>query len=228
VLQVLCRAGSPPNPAGTFRCTRLSGDLCRVRSRRTPSTVSAFCISHTFRVVVSRSPVPLRPAIGVTVSLAGRDSCDYYGHCVTMPEDQRNGLGSGQPLDQRMRYMNRMGAACAPLSLILSDVCGGGGETGPQPVAWHPTGTFSSQTGVPPSRGRLSTQPRDSAVLPTRPPHQVRERREPGRHTRDPARAAEAVRPEPGTALPRNRSCSTPPRAPDFIHTLEIDVTAVA
>jgi hypothetical protein len=29
--QVLCRAGSPPNPAGTFRCTRLSSDLCRVR-----------------------------------------------------------------------------------------------------------------------------------------------------------------------------------------------------
>jgi len=27
--------------------------------------------------------VPLRPAIGVTVSLAGRDSGDYYGHSVT-------------------------------------------------------------------------------------------------------------------------------------------------
>ena len=33
--------------------------------------------------LVSESPVPLRPAIGVTVSLAGRDSGDYYGHSVT-------------------------------------------------------------------------------------------------------------------------------------------------
>ena len=30
------------------------------------------------------SPGPLRPADGVTASLAGRYSCDYYGACVTV------------------------------------------------------------------------------------------------------------------------------------------------
>jgi hypothetical protein len=95
-----------------------------------------------------------------------------------------------------------------------------GVETGPQPVAWHPAGTVSSETGVPPSRGRPPEQPRGPVVLPTRPPPQVRGRREPGRHTRHPSSVAEAVRPEPGTARPRHRSCSTLPGAfrgtPDF------------
>ena len=51
---------------------------------RTPSTVSAFCISHTSRFGDVRSPVPPRPVNGVTVSVAGRDSRDYYRHSVTM------------------------------------------------------------------------------------------------------------------------------------------------
>jgi hypothetical protein len=33
---------------------------------------------------VSESPAPLRPVSGVTVSLAGRDSRDYYGRCVAI------------------------------------------------------------------------------------------------------------------------------------------------
>jgi hypothetical protein len=109
---------------------------------------------------------------------------------------------------------------------------GAGVETGPPPVAWHSTGAFSSETGVPPSRGRLTTQPRNSVVPPTRPPAQGAGTTRAGSPHPRPARAAEAVRPEPGTTRPREQSCPTsPPIAfrgtPDFIHTVDIDVATV-
>jgi hypothetical protein len=59
-----------------------------------------------------------------------------------------------------------------------------GPETGPPPVAWHPAGTDSSRTGVPPSRGRPPEQPRGSVVIPTRPAPHVRERPQRDRHSR--------------------------------------------
>ena len=48
------------------------------RSRRTSSTVSALCITHTSRLLGSASPGPLRPVDGFPVPLAGRYSGDYY------------------------------------------------------------------------------------------------------------------------------------------------------
>src|SRR6266568_691228 len=48
------------------------------RSRRTPNTVSALRITRTSWSWCVRSSAPLRPVNGVTVSLAGRDSGDYY------------------------------------------------------------------------------------------------------------------------------------------------------
>ena len=74
----------PPNPAGTFRCTGLSGDYA-VALRRTASTVSAFCIPHTSWLLKVRHlcPSPCGPALPVS-RLAGRYSCDYYGHSVAI------------------------------------------------------------------------------------------------------------------------------------------------
>jgi hypothetical protein len=56
----------------------------------------------------------------------------------------------------------------------------------------HPTATGSSTTGVPPSRGRLPAQPRDSAVNPTRPPTHARGRGEAAGRTGDRIRARSA------------------------------------
>jgi hypothetical protein len=85
----------PPNPAGIFQCTGLSSDCAAFatgpgpflpRSRRTSSTVPASCITHTSRFLIVRSPVPLRPVVRLSRSpeLAGRYSCDYYGHSVAI------------------------------------------------------------------------------------------------------------------------------------------------
>src|SRR6185437_16046689 len=83
----------PPNPVGTFQCAGLSGDYAAVatglflpRSRRTSSTVPASCITHTSRFPENPSPVPLRPVVRLSRSpeLAGRYSCDYYGHSVAL------------------------------------------------------------------------------------------------------------------------------------------------
>jgi hypothetical protein len=50
-----------------------------------PSTVSAFCISHTFPVVlVSDHLCPFALWTALPSSLAGCDSGDYYGHCVAI------------------------------------------------------------------------------------------------------------------------------------------------
>src|SRR5665811_1466857 len=54
--------GLPPNPACPFRGTGLSSD-----PRRTPSTVSAFCISQTFLSLSVRSTGPLGPVDGFPV-----------------------------------------------------------------------------------------------------------------------------------------------------------------
>ena len=55
------------------------------RSRRTSSTVPASCISHTSRFLrsVTCAPSPCGPALPVA-RLAGRYSCDYYGHSVAI------------------------------------------------------------------------------------------------------------------------------------------------
>ena len=54
------------------------------RSRRTPSTVSAFCISHTFRSSVSDHLFPFALRTAFPPSLAGRYPCDYYGDSVAL------------------------------------------------------------------------------------------------------------------------------------------------
>jgi hypothetical protein len=99
----------PPNPAGTFQCTGLSSDCAAFatgpgpflpRSRRTSSTVPASCITHTSRFLIVRSPVPLRPVVRLSRSpeLAGRYSCDYYGHSVAI------GLASRRRSHVQQRY----------------------------------------------------------------------------------------------------------------------------
>ena len=70
------------------------------RSRRTSSTVPASCITHTSRFLIVRSPVPLRPVVRLSRSpeLAGRYSCDYYGHSVAL------GLASRRRSHVQQRY----------------------------------------------------------------------------------------------------------------------------
>ena len=49
-----------------------------------PSTVSALCISHTSRRWTSDHLCPFALWTAFPSSLAGRDSCDYYGHSVAI------------------------------------------------------------------------------------------------------------------------------------------------
>ena len=73
--------GLPPNRTGPFPSIRLSSD--HAVAENTEHRFGALHFAYLPVSLVSESPVPLRPAIGVTVSLAGRDSGDYYGHSVT-------------------------------------------------------------------------------------------------------------------------------------------------
>src|SRR6266545_6743470 len=59
------------------------------RSRRTPSTVSALCISHTSQTEMSDHLCPFALWTALPSSLAGRDPCDYYGHSVTLELSSR-------------------------------------------------------------------------------------------------------------------------------------------
>jgi hypothetical protein len=54
------------------------------RSRRIPSTVSASCISQSSRSCASDHLCPFALRTAFPSSLAGRDPCDYYGHCVAI------------------------------------------------------------------------------------------------------------------------------------------------
>ena len=53
-------------------------------SRRTPSTVSAFCISHTFPFLASGHLFPFALQAAFPPPLAGRYSHDYYGNSVAI------------------------------------------------------------------------------------------------------------------------------------------------
>ena len=55
-----------------------------------PRQLPAFRLRHDSQA--TRLPVLLRPAIGVTVSLAGRDSRDYYASSVAWFDIQALGL----------------------------------------------------------------------------------------------------------------------------------------
>jgi hypothetical protein len=87
--------------------------------------------------------------------------------------------------DHRKRHISRTHAVSVPHPLIkrLSaarpvrcsrSTCPTGhaarGGSRPPPVAWAPGSDGLVGTGVPPSRGRPSAHPRESVVLPTRPP----------------------------------------------------------
>lgn len=89
--QILFRAASRRTGLDGFPIIRLSGDYCvggaarLPRSRRTLSTVSALCITHTSRsgrVHITWPPSPLWSAF--PTSSAGRDSGDYYEASVAM------------------------------------------------------------------------------------------------------------------------------------------------
>jgi hypothetical protein len=108
----------------------------------------------------------------------------YRTPWVALPSDRRLEINSGsRPAhDRQDRDMNCICAAHVPFLLILDTCVRAGVAAGPPPVAWHPIGTVLSGTGVPVRRGRPPAQPRDTAVNPTRPPPQVRDRWERGRH----------------------------------------------
>jgi hypothetical protein len=83
--------------------------------------------------------------------------------------------------DQQERDMSCVFAAYVPFSsimAILADLissrlrcgCASHAERDHKQSRRQSAATVSSKTGVPPSRGRHSAQPGDSAVIPTRPP----------------------------------------------------------
>jgi hypothetical protein len=77
--------------ACAFQRTWLSSDFSVVtarprlpQSRRTSSTVSAFCISHTSRSSDIHHLAPFALQAALPLSLAGRYPCDYYGASVAL------------------------------------------------------------------------------------------------------------------------------------------------
>lgn len=77
------RASFPSNGLSSDRYVR---DLAGAHppSRRTSRTVSAFCITHTSRMVMSDHLVCFALWTAFPPSLAGRDSCDYYQTSVAI------------------------------------------------------------------------------------------------------------------------------------------------
>jgi hypothetical protein len=99
-------------------------------------------------------PLSTSPSLSGARRLAVVQFPPRYAPTGRSPGDQHTAWASGQPHDRRKRDINCMGAALVTFWSILSNVWSGGGGNGPQPVAWHPAGTGSSEIGVPPSRGR--------------------------------------------------------------------------
>lgn len=83
--------GQAPFRVAPLRTTRApfsarGSPVIAPRSWRTPSTVSALCISHTSRslLLVPNHLCPFALQTAFPSSLAGRCSCVYYGHCVVI------------------------------------------------------------------------------------------------------------------------------------------------
>jgi hypothetical protein len=115
--------------------------------------------------------------------------------CGAVLEPLRNGL------DQQARDLNRTPAAACPDPADHDGeppqaspmITGQGVGPDHRKVRTHPAATGSSRTGLGPRRGRPPTQPRYSAVAPTRPPRRRAGAAEPGRLRRRPGPECGAV-----------------------------------